>query len=116
MCLDDLAEFLHNGDLSPLAGQQNVTVHTVGFTVDLPVLKQAAERGGGKYYTATDAASLTNALTDIVTNIIKINATFTSPAVSVNSFNRTRNLNDLYISVFRPSASCTTRRASHVPS
>ena len=29
---------------------------------------------------------------------------FTAPAVSVNSFNRTRNLNDLYITVFEPSS------------
>jgi type IV pilus assembly protein PilY1 len=103
-CLDDLAAFMQKGDLSPLPGQQNVVTHTVGFHVDLPILEQTAARGGGKYYTATDTASLTNALTDIVTNIVQTQTTFTSPAVSVNSFNRTRNLNDLYISVFRPTA------------
>jgi type IV pilus assembly protein PilY1 len=103
-CLDELAEFLQDGDLSTLPGKQNVTTHTVGFTIDIPILEETAQRGGGKYYTATDTASLTNALTDIVTNIVKTQATFTSPSVSVNSFNRTRNLNDLYVSVFSPSA------------
>jgi type IV pilus assembly protein PilY1 len=103
-CLDELAEFLYKADLSPLPGRQNVVTHTVGFLVDLPILEDTARRGGGRYYTASDAASLSSALTDIVTGILETQTTFTSPAVSVNSFNRTQNLNDLYISVFQPSA------------
>ena len=102
-CLDDLAEFMHKGDLSPLTGRQAATVHTVGFLIDLPVLKETAERGGGEYYTADDTATLNSALTTIITNILDTQATFTAPAVSINSFNRTRNLDDLFISVFKPS-------------
>src|SRR5690606_25037592 len=103
-CLDDLAEFLNKADLSPLEGQQNITVHTIGFWIDLPVLAQAAERGGGRYYTADDTGSLTNALTAIVTEILETQTTFVAPAVSVNAFNQTRNLDELYFSVFRPSS------------
>jgi type IV pilus assembly protein PilY1 len=102
-CLDELAEFMFKGDMSPLAGTQNITTHTVGFLIDLPILEKTARRGGGEYYTATDTASLTTALTSIVTSILDTQATFTAPAVSINSFNQTRNLDDLYISVFRPS-------------
>jgi type IV pilus assembly protein PilY1 len=102
-CLDDLAELLYEGDWSPLPGQQNVTTYTVGFTVDLPVLAQTAQRGGGRYYTADDTATLANALTSIVTAILTQDTTFTAPTVAVNSFNRTQNLSDLFISVFRPS-------------
>ena len=58
-CLDELAQFMHDGDLSLLPGQQNVTTHTVGFLVDLPILSQTAARGGGEYRVATDSASLT---------------------------------------------------------
>ncbi|HET7609072.1 MAG TPA: PilC/PilY family type IV pilus protein, partial [Gammaproteobacteria bacterium] len=104
MCLDDLAEFLRDGDFSPLAGQQNILTYTVGFTVDLPLLAQTASRGGGSYYTANDAASLSTALQQIVTSILSSNTTFTAPTVAVNAFNRTQNLSDLFISVFRPSA------------
>jgi type IV pilus assembly protein PilY1 len=106
-CLDELAQFLHDGDMSSLPGQQNVTVHTVGFALgglDLPILKDTAERGGGNYYDARDTASLTTALSDIVTNILDSQSTFTSPTVSVNTFNRARNLNDLYVTVFEPSS------------
>ncbi len=104
-CLDDLAAFMHEGDLSTLEGQQNVTTHTVGFHVDLNVLEQTASRGGGRYHTANDTGSLTSALTSIVTSILDTRATFVAPAVSVNAFNQTRNLNDLYFSVFEPSDS-----------
>jgi type IV pilus assembly protein PilY1 len=102
-CLDDLAEYMYEGDMSPLPGEQHITTHTIGFTVDLPVLADAARRGGGQYYTATDAGSLTAALTSIITTVLETQTTFTAPAVSINSFNQTRNLDDLYFSVFRPS-------------
>jgi type IV pilus assembly protein PilY1 len=102
-CLDDLAEFMNKGDISPLPGIQNVTTHTIGFLVDLPNLQQTAERGGGEYYTATDTASLQTALTNIVTSILDTQATFTAPSISINAFNQTRHLNDIYVGVFRPS-------------
>jgi type IV pilus assembly protein PilY1 len=102
-CLDDLAEFLNEGDFLPLNGQQHITTYTVGFTIDLPILADTAQRGGGRYYTADDTATLANALTSIVTSILSEDTTFTAPTVAVNSFNRTQNLSDLFISVFRPS-------------
>ena len=102
-CLDDLAQFLHQGDQSSLAASQTLDVYTIGFTVDLPILADTAARGGGKYYTADDTASLSTALSNIVTQVLDTQTTFLSPTVSINSFNRTRNLNDLFISVFKPS-------------
>ena len=104
-CLDDLAQFLFKGDLSAQPDQQNVITYTIGFTVDLPILADTAARGGGAYYTANDTATLTNALTSIVTQIFDKGSTFVSPTVSVNSFNRTQNLNDLFVSLFKPTDS-----------
>ena len=102
MCLDDMAEWMYEMDLDPnLPGKQNVVTYTIGFTTDLPILASTAARGGGEYYTADDTASLSSALTNIVTSILDTQTTFISPAVSVNSFNRTQNLNDLFITVFR---------------
>ena len=104
MCLDDMAHYMFEADLDPsLPGKQNVTTYTIGFTVDLPILASTAARGGGEYFTANDTASLSTALTNIVTSILDTQTTFVSPAVSVNSFNRTQTLNDLFISVFRAS-------------
>lgn len=101
-CLDDIAEYLSKEDINySLPGDQNVTTYTIGFSVDLDILKETAENSGGEYYLASDVRSLTEALTDIVTNIFDRDISFTAPAVSVNAFNRTQHLNDLYISVFR---------------
>jgi type IV pilus assembly protein PilY1 len=101
-CLDELAEFMRDGDMSLLPGRNGITTHTIGFTINLPILSETAARGGGQYYTAYDTASLTTALTSIITSILNTQTTFVAPAVSVNSFNQTRNLDDLYFSVFEP--------------
>lgn len=101
-CLDDIAEYLSKHDVNPnIPGEQNVTTYTIGFKVDLPLLKNTAENSGGQYYLAEDVQTLTTALTEIVTSIFDKDVSFTAPAVSVNAFNRTQHLNDLYVSVFR---------------
>ncbi len=103
-CLDDIAEYLAKGDVNPVVpGDQQVTTYTIGFTVDLPLLKSTAEVSGGEYYLASDVKSLTAALTDIVTDIFDKDISFTAPAIAVNAYNRTQHLNDLYVSVFRAS-------------
>lgn len=101
-CLDDMAEWLFETDLRPdLPGQQNVNTYTIGFNIDLPLLGSAATRGGGSYFTANNTASLSTALTNIVTSVLDTQTTFTSPSVAVNTFNRTQNLNDLFLTVFK---------------
>ena len=62
----------------------------------------AAERSGGTYFQADDVESLALALLNIVSDINSRNLSFSAPAVSVNAFNRTQNLNDLYLTVFSP--------------
>lgn len=102
-CLDELAEFMYEGDMSPLDGVQSITTHTVGFLIDLPILEETAARGGGEYRTATDTASLTTALTNIVSSILDTQSSFAAPSISINAFNQTRHLNDIYVGLFRPS-------------
>ena len=104
-CLDDMAQYLFETDLSGgIADTQNVITYTIGFDIDLPILDATATKGGGVYYTADDTASLSTTLTNIVTSILDDNTTFTAPTVPVNTFNRTQTLNDLYVTVFAPSA------------
>ena len=104
-CLDDMAEYLFKADLDgDLPGQQNVTTYTIGFTVDLPLLASTAARGGGEYKLADDTATLATVLSEIVLSIKDDATTFTAPSVPVNAFNRTQNLNDVFVSVFEPSA------------
>lgn len=103
-CLDDLAAYLASYDLSPaLPGIQNVTTHTIGFAADFPLLQTTAARGGGEYYMADDTASLTTALSGIVLSIFDNVGSFAAPTVPVNAFNRTSNVDEVFISVFQPS-------------
>ena len=101
---------MYTRDLRPsLTGMQNVTTYTIGFdltgadAVGKGVLQNTAAGAGGVFYEANDTASLSTVLTQIVRTILDFNTSFTAPAVSVNAFNRTQNLNDLYVTVFKPS-------------
>ena len=106
-CLEEIAQYMYEHDLRPsLTGIQNVTTYTVGFGPEVSgstALRNTAAGAGGVFYEANDTASLSTALAAIISTILKFNTSFTAPAVSVNAFNRTQNLNDLYVTVFRPS-------------
>jgi type IV pilus assembly protein PilY1 len=106
-CLEEIAQYMYENDLRPsLAGLQNVTTYTVGFGPEVSgsaTLRNTAAGAGGVFYEANDTATLSTVLTNIVRTILSFNTSFTAPAVSVNAFNRTQNLNDLYVTVFRPS-------------
>jgi type IV pilus assembly protein PilY1 len=109
-CLDDIGEYLANTDIHPtLRGRQSVITHTIGFTMDIPILEETARVSGGQYLRADDTDSLLTAITDIVSQVNERALSFSAPAVSVNTFNRTRNLNDVYITMFG------ARGAAHWP-
>ena len=110
LCLDDIASYLFNGDIDAgLPGVQRVTTHTIGFAIDpndselvrtANLLRATAEVSQGSYFLADDAESLAITLLNIVDDITGPSLSFAAPAVSVNAFNRTQNLNDLYLTVF----------------
>jgi type IV pilus assembly protein PilY1 len=105
-CLDDIAEYLSVEDIAPTEpGEQLVTTQTIGFSTDFglattQLLTETALNSGGQYYTASDVESLTKTLLSIIANINDRSLSFSAPAVSVNTFNRTQNLNDIYITTF----------------
>jgi type IV pilus assembly protein PilY1 len=77
-----------------------VVTHTIAFTQSLPILEETARLSGGQYLLADDTDSLIVALTEIVSQVNERAISYTAPAVSVNTFNRTRNLNDVYLTMF----------------
>ena len=105
-CLDDIAQYLSQEDLDPIEpGDQFVNTFTIGFSDDLglettQLLTETAADSGGQYYLASDVETLTRTLLSIIANINDRTLSFSAPAVSVNTFNRTQNLNDLYITTF----------------
>ena len=112
-CIDDLAFYLKNADFDGLAtnGRQGALTYTIGFDltgsqdeVDATALLNdvAAAGGTGKMVNASAPDALTGILDSIVASILSANTSFSAPSVTINAFNRTQNLNDLYMAVFRP--------------
>ncbi|MCM2312005.1 MAG: PilC/PilY family type IV pilus protein, partial [Steroidobacteraceae bacterium] len=112
-CVDDMAEHMLGSDLRPntaVPGVNNVNTYTVGFKLGSDtnanaarqLLQETADRGGGQFYEAGNAVELKDMFGKIVREILTLNTSFSAPAVTVNAFNRTQNLNDLYMALFRP--------------
>jgi len=107
-CLDEIAGAMASQDQSTtFAEDQKVSTYTIGFTTDQQLLEDTADKskqgsGAGKYFTADNASDLTNVFTNILTDILGVSSTFSSPAVSVNAFNRTSHRSDLYFTLFKP--------------
>lgn len=105
--LSALSAWMKNEDLNPnLAGKQTVKTFTIGFSEGAAsaahLLKQTAVNGGGKYFDATDASKLRSSLQTALSNILEKNASFTSPSVASNNFNRTQTFDAAYYSMFLP--------------
>jgi len=116
-CLAPLAGWAYDEDVGHRAipahdGDQQITTYTIGFDLDagasaqaeaIELLKRTAKAGGGSFHTANNSASLTTVFNQIIAEVLAVNSTFSSPAVSVNAFNRATNLDDLYFTLFKPS-------------
>jgi type IV pilus assembly protein PilY1 len=125
-CADDLAYSMRRGGFVAGRPRAQVFTYTVGFDVaaatraeaiaeDAPrsLLKLLARAGGGRHYSvdcadcapAEAADELATVLIGIVRQAMIANASFGAPTVPVNAFNRTENLDELYLAVFRPALS-----------
>lgn len=79
--LDDIAYSMYRNDFSALPGTQNLTVHTIGFDVNDPLMEDAAANGGGLYQTTNDSAGLVAAFLKATENIFKGTVSFTAASV-----------------------------------
>ncbi|MFT5709764.1 MAG: type IV pilus assembly protein PilY1 [Halioglobus sp.] len=104
-CLPELAEYMATNDLDGVStnGNQFGITYTIGFATDQDLLRDAAEKGKGKYFTADSADELTAAFSGAIYNILASDSSFTSPAVAVDTFTRTRSRNDVFYAMFKPS-------------
>jgi type IV pilus assembly protein PilY1 len=100
-CADDLAYYLRY--------QLNVETFTVGFQLSGTDKEAAATQflndialagGTEKVRIAEDPEGLNLLIDGIVKKILTSNTSFSAPSVTINAFNRTQNLDDLYMAVF----------------
>ncbi len=108
-CMENLARYMANTDhRKDVGGDQKIITYIIGFGDDVAssqaYLEKVATAGGGKSYTQSDAAGLKASLQEIISQVQEAaDTTFVAPTVSVNAFNRSQTLNELYVSVFAPS-------------
>ncbi|MEL4415719.1 pilus assembly protein [Shewanella algae] len=105
--LSALSSWMSRNDLnSNLAGKQTVTTFTIGFSEGAAkaeaLMRKTAEKGGGRYFDAQDASKLQSAIQSVVNQILEKNASFTSPSVASNNFNKLQTLDSVYYSMFLP--------------
>jgi type IV pilus assembly protein PilY1 len=72
--LDEVAEYLKDTDLrtddSVMPGKQYVNTYTIGMNIDAPVLADAAQRGDGSYFSASNANELALSLQRVLRDIV----------------------------------------------
>lgn len=109
---DEYARFLFNADVSPLTGTQNIVTYTIfvydpshltgNDSANLVLLNSMANQGHGKFFAASDVASLVSALQTILHEIQAVNDVFAAVSLPVNVNVRGTSLNQVYMGVFRP--------------
>lgn len=104
--MPELAEYMANNDLDgdSTNGDQYGITYTIGFATEQQLLQDTAEKGKGDYYTADSAEELANAFQGALVGILSRETTFTSPAVAVDTFTRTRSRNEVFYAMFEPGA------------
>lgn len=112
-CARELVRWMAGTDQSTFAGDNYILTHTVGFALDArsdteaaqikTFLADLAKEGGGGFYSAGNASSLSNAFNQILQQVLATDTTFVSASAPVNTFNRQDNKDQLYFSLFRPS-------------
>lgn len=66
-------------------------------------LRASANKGGGKFFAAKNAAELIAYFREIIRTVADTGATIAAPGVAVNALNKFEHLDELYYSLFKPS-------------
>ena len=95
-------------DETSYPGQQTINTYIIGMgdiTTDPDTVEMLTDAAVGGYYNATDMSTgLESALLDIVYQTLTNQASYTSPAVATNNFDRTQNLDSVYYAMFLPTS------------
>ncbi|MFA6497947.1 MAG: hypothetical protein WCV64_01280 [Desulfurivibrionaceae bacterium] len=107
---DDVAHWLYTHSWmdktevpDPANSFVNVMTHHIGFSLDQPLLEDAAGESGGDYLTAFNKQQLIAAFYSLA---LKMSGaiSFTAPVVSVDAVNKIQSGDDLYMGLFLPKA------------
>ena len=126
--MDEFAQYLFSGiDVNDGTGTQNIITYTIAVYAPqnngsisntdqqmIKLMKSAANVGGGKYFAATQADQVTNALLQILNEVQAVNSVFVSASLPVSVNTQGTFLNQVYMGLFRPDASGSPRWVGNV--
>lgn len=103
---DEWARYLYQSGISVYIldaynAQQNVS-HS-------RVLQRAATVGGGKYFAVKNQSEIELAVKQILAEINAVSSTFASASLPISATNRSQNLNQVFIGMFRPDGEAEPR-------
>lgn len=103
---DEWARFLYQSGISVYIldaynAQQNVS-HS-------KVLQRAATVGGGRYFAVKNQEQIELAIKQILAEIHAVSSTFASASLPISATNRSQNLNQVFIGMFRPDGEAEPR-------
>ncbi|MFH0809556.1 MAG: PilC/PilY family type IV pilus protein [Pseudomonadota bacterium] len=105
--MDDATGYAYTHDCvgrvieAPESSTKNVVSHCIGFSLDMPLLEDAAHDGGGAYFVASNQQQLISAFYSLGL-LITGNASYTAPVASVDGGNRTQHGTEMYLASFNP--------------
>jgi type IV pilus assembly protein PilY1 len=104
--IDEWARFLYQQGISVYIldaynRQQNTTYSRI--------LERAANVGGGKYFPVKNQSQIEAAFKQIFAEIGAVNATFATASLPISATNRSQNLNQVFIGMFRPDGEAEPR-------
>ncbi len=121
---DEWARFLYQTDVNALTGQQNVTTYALNVFGPCKTCKDQKQInylynmskgvGGGKYFEASDADSITKNLERMFAEIQSVNSVFASSSLPVSVNTQGTYKNQVFIGMFRPDATGLPRWAGNV--
>ena len=101
--LDDVAYLLHENDMNDaMQDKQNVTVYTVGFTINSPLLERTAKHGGGKFFYCHNAQEFIIAMQKIIDEILSKSTSYVAPVVPISQMEKTSAGDRMYLAMFKP--------------
>jgi type IV pilus assembly protein PilY1 len=112
---DEYTRFLNGTDISGGDGRQNVVTHAVAVTgassdgLYPNFVRAMAAQGGGSYYEASDASTLTVALTEIFNQIQAVDSVFSAVSLPLSASRQGTFQNQVFVGIFRPDTSAGPR-------
>ena len=106
-CIPDLIQYMATEDQNTsIAGKQNVITHTVAFALKsagpVQFLKDLANVGEGKHYSADTAGDLQDVFKVILSDVRSAPSSFAAPALAIDAFNKLTSRDDVYYGMFTP--------------